>query len=158
MFKYEKELNRYIYSRQHKFNQKEYFKYYIDKKLYDLFCYAIIYPNSYEVEFYTLNDDYKNIWSKMRIYSDYGKSALIDCGYDENYFCYTVSVFCPDLLSYLRSMHDYCCVCGERLWKEKAKNCNWNDDEINQGYMKYKKLCDEWFERHYGNPYKKSIF
>ena len=139
-----------IRERLHKPNSKSWMKYYIGKDLYELFDYAIVWGTIWEIEFFTQNEYYNDIWSKLNFNNDYGRVRLVDCEYMEQYQCYTVSVFAPDLIRFLRSMNDHCNVMGEKIWKGKAKNCGWNDDEVNQGYVEYKRKCDEWFERHYG--------
>ena len=143
LFIYETDLNEYIYYHTHRINQKNYFRYYIDKKLYKLFSYCFIYPNNFEVEFFTLSDDYEKIWEKMSN-GDYGYTNLVDCEYDENYHCYTVSVVCGDLLNYMERMYNFASPLSEKTWKEKAENCNWNNAEIYYGYMNYKQRCREW--------------
>lgn len=149
LFEDEKQLNSYIQNRIHKINNKGYLKYYIDKNLYDLFSYSIFFKNSYEIEFFTLNQEYMDIWYLMKKNNDYGRVELVDFGYDENYFCYTVSIFCPDLLSYLYSMHDYANVLGENLWMDKCRGCNWSEEEIIEGYYEYKNNCINWFNLHF---------
>ena len=135
-------------------DSKGYMKYYIGKDLYELFDYAIIWKNTWDIEFFTQNPEYKEIWSKLRIYEDYGRCRLREFEYSEIYNCYIVDVFAPDLIEYLRSIHDYCNPMGEKLWKDKARNCGWNEEEVIIGYRIYKNNCSDWFERHYGKHIK----
>lgn len=143
-------LNKHIHDRIHKPNSKSWMKYYISKDLYDLFTYAIVWEKNREIEFFTLNENYKDIWSILRISEDYGYCKLIDLGYDNNYCCYVVSVICHELLVYLKSIHDYAHPLGEKVWKSKARNCGWSEEEIQYGYLEYKEKCNHWFELYYG--------
>lgn len=147
-----KRLNNYINRRLHIPNSKSWLKYYIGKDLYELFSYAVVIERNFEIEFFTLDENYKKIWMILRT-GDYGHCALTDMGYDHNYHCYTVSVVCLELLYYLKVVHDYSNVMGERIWKDKAKNCGWNEKEITEGYFEYKEHCNRWFELHYGKHY-----
>lgn len=149
-------LNARIMNRIHKPNSKSWMKYYIGKDLYDLFSYAIVWKNIWEIEFFTLNEESsKNIWDNLNVYRDYGRVKLVDSvEYDDNYQCYTISVFCPDLIMYLKSCNDYVNPFSEVVWKNKALNCGWSKSEVDEGYIDYKKRCDAWFERHYGRHIK----
>ena len=144
------EFKQYIKNRMHRPNSKYYLKYYIGKDLYELFDYCIIYKNNFEIEFFSRYPNHKKIWDKMNVYENYGYCKLVDCEYDENYDCYTVSVVCADLLDYLRSCHDYGSPWSEKLWKDRAKSCGWSDTDVDEGYSKYKLDYDIWFERNFG--------
>ena len=125
-------------------------KFYIGKDLYDLFDYAVMIRN--EIEFFTLNPNYKEIWNKLRVYEDYGHTRLNEMGWDNNYHCYCVDVFCPDLIDFVISWrkHHWCST-GEMSWKEHARFRGWVDEvELDEGYEEYKRNIDDWFERNYG--------
>ena len=147
MFQSNTELNQYIKKRTHYPNAKPYMKYYIDKNLYELFTYAIIYRNNWEIEFFTLEPNHKKIWNKLSN-SQYGYTKLSDFGYDKNFHCYTISIFCPDLLNYLKYVHRFDCKINETDWKKRAKECNWTKQEIEYGYSKYMEQYIKWFEHH----------
>ena len=122
-------------------------KYYIPKELYDLFDVAIIWENIWEIEFYTLNPNYKKIWDKLKVTSDYEHIKLIDSEYDKNYQCYTISVFCPELIIYLKECNNYQNKKSESVWKANAISYGWSEQEVLYGYSKYMEGYIHYFKR-----------
>ena len=130
-------LENFIRNHLHRNNQKQWFQYYISKELYELFDYAIIY-HSFEVEFFTINEDYKRIWELLSYNHNYGRCVLKEIGYDETYDCYIVHVVCGELLNYIRSFRQSSfAVMGERQWKNHALKLGWTEDEVENGYDEY---------------------
>lgn len=144
MFSSDEELNNHINIRTHRYNQKSYLKYHINKNLYDLFSYCIIYPNIFEIEFFTLNPNYKLIWDFWLKEDE--PTRLVDCGYDENYYCYTVSIFCPHLLRYLEKAHDYHNKIGEEDWIKNCVELGYSEHEAMYGYSEYMEGYIRWFK------------
>lgn len=129
-------------------NIKPLFKYLISKDLYQLADVICLY-NRFNLEFLTLNHNYKSIWSKLRISEDYGECRLLDCGFENNYKCYIVDVWCPTLVRYIQFMNDYCNPMGKVGWCNRALNLGWSNSEVEQGYLIYKQKCDNWFRLHF---------
>lgn len=129
-------------------NFKDSMKFYIDKSLFDLFEYAVYYKNSYDIEFYTLNENYKEIWSKLRIYEDYGYTKLRSMGWTDNYGCYCVDVHCPDLIDYLISWnYEHWHTVGKSVWIDMVRERGWNDyNEIEKGWEIYHNSVNNWFK------------
>ena len=143
MFSSDEELNNHINIRTHRYNQKSYLKYHINKNLYDLFSYCIIYPNIFEIEFFTLNPNYKQIWEWLK---DDEPIRLVDCEYDVNYHCYTVSVFCPRLVRYLEKAHDYHNKISEEDWIKNCIDLGYSEHEARYGYSEYMEGYIRWFK------------
>lgn len=134
-------------------NWKPLMKFYIGKDLYDLVDYAVYFKNSWDIEFFTLNEDYKEIWSKLRVREDYGRTRLRGFEWDKNYSCYSVDVFCPDLINFIISwnFHHWHSV-GENIWKDHARHKGWIDEEeLHQGWLVYKAKVDNWFKLNYSH-------
>ena len=104
---------KYIYKVTRKENKREMFKYFMPKKWYTLFEYATV--TGYNIVFYTLNIDYKEIWSVLRQADKYGESQLIYCGFSDEYNCYIVEVQAEELLGRLEVLND-------NAWNEMMKN------------------------------------
>ena len=123
-------------------------KYYIPKDLYDLIDYAILYRNNWNLELFSFSPDYKDIWSKLRVYDNYGHCKLLELGYDENYYCYCVDVVCADLLDYLYHMHDYyTSPSPKKVWMDRALRCGWSEEEVAVGWEDYHRKCRDAFNR-----------
>lgn len=144
IFSSDEELNNHIHNRTHRYNQKSYLKYHINKNLYNLFSYCIIYPNIFEIEFYTLNPNYKQIWEHY--FKDDALTRLVDCEYDKNYYCYTVSIFCPHLLRWLKKAHNYHNIISEEQWIENCIKLDYSEHEARYGYSEYMEGYIKWFK------------
>ena len=142
----------YITKRLGKLNIKELMRYYTPKSFFNLFDVAVVYGNSFprDIEFYTVNEDYKEIWSYLRR-EDFGRNSLIDMGFEKQYGCYVVDVCCPEFIDYLIHFNKrFYCSSGKSSWVEMVKKNGWSDVEVEEGYLKYKSACDEWFDNEYG--------
>ena len=119
-------------------NSKPYFKYWIPKKTYDLFEVAWIH-NRWEIEFYTLNQDYKEIWSEFRNSSKYGPCKLNSIGYDENYHCYVVDIMAMEFMEhYMKECYSPFRYMGEEVYINHAHNMGYhNDKEIKADWIDY---------------------
>ena len=119
-------------------NSKTYFKYWIPKKTYDLFEVAWIH-NRWEIEFYTLDQDYKEIWSEFRNSSKYGPCKLNSIGYDENYHCYIVDIMAMEFMEhYMRECYSPFRYMGEEVYINHAHNMGYhNDEEIKEDWIDY---------------------
>lgn len=143
-------IHSYLLNKRRLHNWKPLMKFYIGKDLYDLFDYAVRTRN--EIEFFTLNPNYKEIWSKLRVFEHYGHTKLNSIGWNENYHCYCVDVFCPDLVQYVISwrFHHWCST-SDSNWKAHARFKGWVDeDELEEGCKQYRQNINDWFERNYG--------
>lgn len=146
----------YICNRLHKSNVKELMRYYTPKDFFNLFDVAVVYGGSFsrDIEFYTVNEDYKEIWSYLRR-GEFGRNSLNSIGFEERYGCYVVDVCCPEFIDYLIHFNKrFYCSMGKSSWVKMVKGNGWSDDEVEEGYLKYKNARDEWFSREYGEHIK----
>ena len=118
-------------------NSKTYFKYWIPKKTYDLFEVAWI--TKWDIEFFTLNHDYKEIWSEFRNSNKYGRCELNSIGYDENYKCYCVDILALEFLEhYMKEALSPFRYMGEDEYLEHAHSMGYTDDvEIKNDWIDY---------------------
>lgn len=119
-------------------NSKPYFKYWIPKKTYDLFEVAWI-TNRWEIEFFTLNQDYKEIWTEFRNSSKYGPCKLNSIEYDEKYHCYCVDIMAMEFMEhYMKECYSPFRYMGEKVYLEHAHNMGYtNDTEIKEDWIDY---------------------
>lgn len=140
----------YIESRIRKSNSKILMKYYTPKEFYNLFDYVIAYPNIWELEFFTLHPEYQKIWDYFKT-GEMGYARLVGMEWDNKYKCYTVDISCMEFMEYIRHFNkDFHSTMSEKSWKSMVARNGWSEDEVNEGYEKYKQDRHRWFERHYG--------
>lgn len=141
----------YIENRIRKSNSKSLMKYYTPKEFYNLFDYVIVYP-MWELEFFTLRPDYRKIWDFFRKDPQFfGRASLVGMEWDNNYKCYTVDICCLEFIEFIRHFNnDFHCTMAEKSWKSMVADNGWSEDEVDEGYEKYKMDRNRWFERHYG--------
>ena len=119
-------------------NNKTYFKYILDKPIYDLIEYCII-TKPMRVEFFTTNKDYKKIWEDLRIQEKWGLSNLIEQGYEDIYNCYNVEVSAPSLIHFAEVMRKQFKKMHYDTFKTQAEGKGYLDaDEVHNDWCKFK--------------------
>lgn len=142
-------METYLYKlEKHFLNSKESMKFYIDKEVYDLFDFCVVYRNSFSFEFFTLNKSYKRIYNYFKHEFD---ARLRCCEWDINYDCYCVDFSCVQLLVWLDHWYNRPWISsGEKGWKDMARDRGWVDEEeLHEGWLEYKRRIDRWFKLNY---------
>ena len=131
-------LAKKIAEHMHKPNNKEYFKYILDKPVYDLIEYCAVWPPM-RIEFFTNNRRYKDIWKDLSQQDKWGICSLHEQEYDDIYNCYCVEISAPSLLHFSRNMHKSFRRSHLTWFEENAKGKGYTDlEEIHWDWARYK--------------------
>ena len=122
-------------------------KYYTPRWWFHLFDYAIVF-NNMEIEFFTdYEENMSRIWDYLK---DSDNCRLSGTGWDKQYECYVVDVFCPQFIEFLYHWRKPYISSGEMDWKKFVLGNGWSEEETERGYLEYKQFIDYWFNREYG--------
>lgn len=115
-------------------NSKDYFKYHIPKIIYDLFEVAWIH-NHFSIDFFTLSEDYKEIWSYFRTK---GPCRLNEMEWDDNYHCYVIDITAGPFLAGIKEANSPFRYVGQEMYIDRATKLGYTDiEEIRKDWMEY---------------------